>query len=701
METDLQLWSIGTAAVVDTALLVALVERANLRSVNRWMLHLTAGVWLWHTGAFFQAWLSRGTVPFAVELRWMAMVVMVIGLLTIPSAMLHGLFRLYQTGITIANRPRRRLALCYLPLLAVVPIGISLARDPQATFVDLVAPYKMPYLVWMALANALFAGGLFHYRRFVEVPQNRRLIAWMVTATGGLTLVDVVLVLAADHVSPSLQSHLYTCVILTPVVPICMFAYFLMRFQFLPLVLERTFVYGAFVGGIVLLHELALRDVASAVRTEYRVDLAFIEALLISALVIAYQPLRRRVLESFQYLIGSPRQVREENRRLAVELAAQAGRPVPELLDWFAHSVPSAFQIEAVALWLFDADGAPPYRSGSTDRFSDRFGQEVYDNLRDAHRAFCTRADAPAIRTLEMLRGTGAWGAIRLEHRDLRGLLVFWPQIGNQPVADERVNALLLLVEQLAATIANSQLLEAHRAAERRMLQQEKLSTLGLLAGSIAHEVKNPLSSMRTIASVLAEELGEDSPQAEGLQMIVSEVDRLVGVTNQLLEIARPARSQGGQCDLRMTLLATCRLLRHHAQNAQVSLEMRLDEAPILAQADGSAVREILFNLLLNGIEAAGAGGKVEVASDLDTGKHRLEIRNSGPPIPPATLERLFEPFFTTKPTGTGLGLYLVAQRTRELGGEIHCRSSHDEGTCFELRLPAVDAEPAVPAPVS
>jgi signal transduction histidine kinase len=488
-------------------------------------------------------------------------------------------------------------------------------------------------------------------------------------------------------------------VILTPVVPICMFAYFLMRFQFLPLVLERTFVYGAFLGGLILLHELALRDVASTVQAEYRVNLAFIEFLGIAVLVLAYQPLRRRVLEALRYLLGSPRQVREENRRLAVELAAHAGRPVPELLDWFAQSVPPAFQIEAVALWLFDAEGISQYHSGSTERLSDLRMRAIDRDLRHADRICCTRADVPSLHTLEVLREAGAWGAIRLQQQELQGLLVFWPMHGNQPVADESVNALLLLVEQLAATLDNSRLLEAHRAAERRMLQQEKLSTLGLLAGSIAHEVKNPLSSMKTIASVLVEELGEDSQQAEGLQMIVSEVDRLVGVTNQLLEIARPARSAGGHCDLRAALAATCRLLRHHAHNAQVSLEMRLGDAPADVQADGSAVREILFNLLLNGIEAAGAGGRVVVESQGQNGYYRLEIRNSGPAIPPATLERLFEPFFTTKPTGTGLGLYLVAQRTRELGGEIRCRSSHPEGTCFELHLPAVAAAPAVSVP--
>ena len=97
----------------------------------------------------------------------------------------------------------------------------------------------------------------------------------------------------------------------------------------------------------------------------------------------------------------------------------------------------------------------------------------------------------------------------------------------NQELNEEELSSLALLTEQLAVTLRNARLQQDRLAAERRALRQEKLSTLGLLASSIAHEIKNPLSSIRTISTVMAEDLGPDSPHAEDLRLIISEIDRL------------------------------------------------------------------------------------------------------------------------------------------------------------------------------
>lgn len=162
-----------------------------------------------------------------------------------------------------------------------------------------------------------------------------------------------------------------------------------------------------------------------------------------------------------------------------------------------------------------------------------------------------------------------------LAHQEIRGLLVFGRRKGHRDLSEEEVSAVVLLAEQLAITL-NSRLLHAERLeAERKVLQSEKLSALGLLASSIAHEVKNPLSSIKTIATVLAEQLGPGSSHAEDLQLIAGEVDRLALTTSQLLAFARPSRKEGEPCQVERVLEGTLQVMRHLAKQREVSLDFQ------------------------------------------------------------------------------------------------------------------------------
>ena len=130
MLADLQLFSYGAAAVLETVLLVAMIERRNRRAVTLWMLLVTLGAWLWHTGLFTTSLLAESSGQWLVQVQWLAMIVMASGLLLIPSALLHGIRRLQMTGLEVAPPPRAALAICYLPLIAVVPGG---SATPERT----------------------------------------------------------------------------------------------------------------------------------------------------------------------------------------------------------------------------------------------------------------------------------------------------------------------------------------------------------------------------------------------------------------------------------------------------------------------------------------------------------------------------------------------------------------------------------------
>ena len=226
--------------------------------------------------------------------------------------------------------------------------------------------------------------------------------------------------------------------------------------------------------------------------------------------------------------------------------------------------------------------------------------------------------------------------------------------------------------------------------AEREALQNQKLKTLGMLSSCMAHEVKNPLSTIRTIASVMAEQLGNGSDYAGDLEMIVSEVDRVTHRTNELLGFARPA-DVGQACDsMREVVEATARFFGHRAR--QLGVELRLefsDNLPALS-ADENSVRDILFNLIGNSLDAAKRLVSIDCRRD---GEYLVTVvADDGPGIPDEIAEHLFEPFATTKADGTGLGLYIVRQRVHSLRGEIQCGSQAGQGTRFTLRLPGKPA---------
>jgi signal transduction histidine kinase len=379
--------------------------------------------------------------------------------------------------------------------------------------------------------------------------------------------------------------------------------------------------------------------------------------------------------------------VRGQIRRLAVEMSEQAGQPPEHLLAWFSSSLKCALRAESVAGWVMLPGGAF-FRGGDTGPVSDEGVARLHDDLTAAGLATCSIHEVPTPAAYKCLLDTRAAFAVRLDHRDLKGVVLIGPLPWQRQLGDEELNFLTMLTEQLASAIHNSQLLAERQAAERRAFQSEKLATLGLLAGSLAHEIRNPLSSIKTIAAVVSEQLGHESPHHEDLQLILGEIDRLSATTSQLLEIARPAVGARTQGSVAEVIDRLSRLLRLLATQRNVSLEVRFEPQLPAVQADEQALREIFFNLLSNSIEATESGGKVCVDCRRENGSVVAAVSDNGPGIPATLAARLFEPFVTTKESGTGLGLYAVGRRVRELGGEIHCDSNPQTGTCFVVRLP-------------
>ncbi len=233
-------------------------------------------------------------------------------------------------------------------------------------------------------------------------------------------------------------------------------------------------------------------------------------------------------------------------------------------------------------------------------------------------------------------------------------------------------------------------------AAQARLIQSEKLASLGQLAASIAHEINNPLTGVLTYARLLARKLGTDIPEGEGrraaqrqLALVERETERCCAIVRNLLEFARQREPKVEPLDVKGVVGEALSLVGNRLTIQGIELERRLGALPEVA-ADAGQLRQVFVNILLNACEAMGTGGRLTVTSHVDAAGDGVEVAigDTGPGIPPELLGRIFDPFFTTKEKGTGLGLSVAYGIVQRHGGRIDVRSRPGEGTTMRVWLP-------------
>ena len=227
---------------------------------------------------------------------------------------------------------------------------------------------------------------------------------------------------------------------------------------------------------------------------------------------------------------------------------------------------------------------------------------------------------------------------------------------------------------------------------EEQLRRAERLSALGELSAILAHEIRNPLASIRGTAEILMEDGTSAAGKGEFLDILVKESDRLNRVVEDFLRMARPEPTSKEGCDVNAELGNIITLLSAQARNSRVSLQLVPSQLPQL-MADGQKLRQAFMNIILNGIQATPAGGKVVVATRFDAESGRIEIRfcDSGPGISAEAMGKIFEPFFTTKGGGTGLGLPITKKIVEGHGGSVEVESEPGSGTTFKVTLPVAE----------
>jgi len=236
---------------------------------------------------------------------------------------------------------------------------------------------------------------------------------------------------------------------------------------------------------------------------------------------------------------------------------------------------------------------------------------------------------------------------------------------------------------------------------ERRLIQADKLSSIGLLAAGVAHEVNTPLAVISTYAQMLAKQISGDAAKAPLLEKITRQTFRASEIVNSLLNFSRTSRTELAPVDVNKIVRETLTLVEHQFSKTGVQVDLSFDSELPRIKGDPGKLQQVFLNLFLNARDAMEIGGRLSIRSFAEAGTVRVAVADSGSGITQENLPRIFDPFFTTKGArrGTGLGLSVSYGIVQEHGGDIEVESEIGKGTRFLLVFPEAPAPSRRPVP--
>ncbi|HPC29582.1 MAG TPA: ATP-binding protein, partial [bacterium] len=230
-----------------------------------------------------------------------------------------------------------------------------------------------------------------------------------------------------------------------------------------------------------------------------------------------------------------------------------------------------------------------------------------------------------------------------------------------------------------------SQLKMLQYQAERN----ERLASLGILAGGIAHEIRNPLVALKTFSQLLPERFADDKFRSDYLKVVIPEIDRINHLIEQLLVFAKPRPPRMEEFDLISVIESTILLVSNQEKFRNINIQTNFNSKGIKIRADSEKIKQALLNLLFNAAEAIDKkGGVINISVSENEGKSIIEIMDNGSGISSENINKIFDPLFTTKPYGTGLGLSIVNEIIAQHNGRIYIESQDGQGTRVIIYLP-------------
>jgi len=264
---------------------------------------------------------------------------------------------------------------------------------------------------------------------------------------------------------------------------------------------------------------------------------------------------------------------------------------------------------------------------------------------------------------------------------------------------DDEIAKIQTLGRQAGLAFENALLFKERLHQNERMFRAEQLATMGQFAAGIAHELRNPLTSIRSTIQYLSGEFEQNDEAKKLAEDVLSEVDRLNGIVENLLTLAKPTESKPQELDAGKEIEQYVHFVEAQAKKQNIQIKFQIEKDLPMLFCDPAELRQVLINLMLNAIQAMPDGGPIVIRVSLfltrdeiaESGKKKIliEVEDKGVGIPSNMTEKVFEPFFTTKPGGTGLGLAICNNIIRRYGGEIWIEEGIEKGTVVKVTLPS------------
>lgn len=623
-------------------------ERLGLVPIQRVLLGLALCMAGWHGANLFitlRGLLGIDATAWLNGLR-VADTIAVVSITVCYSLLLH--VHTYLWATAQARELKRsdyiRIYLGYLPCLFlpfVIPRIWTGSYQPMLVKLD---PLVLPFVVWISYSLAVVAITELLVAQRSQSRSERRILRTLAVSFIGIALIVVAARLSGMVQGTPAGMYLQTFANLGSLVPSALLAYYIYRYRYLELIIKESLIVAVFAAVVLAVYLFGIRRIGEWANARFGLRAGVIEAILILALTLSAAPLRGWLERWFRALFERETAL---YRDIVGRIGSQAGkyRRLPALLEFIETQTAGALSLRRVKISLGEGSGREP-------------GFDL---------------DYPLTREGETV------GVMEVE--------------ASASALTPDVRAVLeVLAGQVAIAIEDCRLVEENIRLERKVAAGERLAALGQMAATVAHEVKNPLSAIKSIAQVMLEDERLSEDYSRDLNMIVGETDRLSQSVTQMLTFASKEPPSAPPVRADELVSSVVELLCADASARQVKIEMSAVARNELNGVQTAAVRDALSNLGLNALQAAPGGSSVRIDCVTEEGQVVFVVTDSGPGISNGMRERIWEPFFTTKQRGAGLGLAIVRKRMEEAGGSARLAASRNgEGARFELRLPIED----------
>lgn len=702
----LQLVGYSTGATLHFWLAAALWRRRlALSATDRTLLCLAICIGVWHASSLVSSLhqsLGLDASRWILFLRFTD-TLGVIGITIAYSLLLHLHLHFWASAHSRGLRPfeKARAALSYVPLLFLVPVVyhvwtgtyqpmlVKLAHVPVPLTEH--TSYVFAFSLWAANVLCVAAITDVLIARRSESVSERQLLRTLAASFTAIGLLFIAVYAFGFGAGTNLEPYLKTILNLASLLPTGLIAFHIYRYRYLEVMIKDSLVLASFAAIVMTVYLLVIRSAGGWLTEHYGLRSGAIESLLILALALCAAPLRSWLDRRFHRLLAREAAL---YREVVTRIGSQARRfrDLFALLRFVEEKTASELGLRRVVVVLpreitsiaSDNEEAPS-QSPLAHALSPRAtGPELESTLY----GLFPQADDRSIQNHPLLRELGFDAAFCLRREDrINGFVLI--DAARAVVAPDCMAVLEVLSGQIALAIDESRLIEENVQLERRVAERERLAALGNMAATVAHEVKNPLSAIKSIAQVMREDEQVCGEYSRDLNLIAGEVDRLSRSVTQLLTFSRGAEADHGRSIVDNVVHSVFDLFHADARRRGITMELVAGADCCILGDASAALRDALGNLLLNSLQATPPGGAVKVITRVDLNHALIRVSDNGTGIAPHVRSRIWEPFFTTRQRGTGLGLAIVKKRIEEVGGEVTLSPEHrGGGTTFELRLP-------------